>query len=328
MESLRSQQEWQEGEEIKQQLSAAGPADDPEIKLGSGIIEAASKQLGSLAARRENQIARGKENETPKRGKEESIWLEAEAEREAEKRRVALEKREKEEQEQRLKWEEARKAREEEERRKREQARLERERQLQLIEELQKQEQWDQNKPLYTREDEETVRSKSRTREELSSSLVAAALAPSPTLLLPVKSKSDEEERLKQKLQELKDERQRLEEERQRQWEEVGKAKVERWLKKQGFGSDVNSKKTKKSGGVRGLLQRSSSLYPLHAAVDENDAEMVRLLLQGAADPALRDSKGRTALERAAGLERKASKEEDPFAEVISTLQAAEKTAA
>merc|ERR1712224_1138660 len=68
--------------------------------------------------------------------------------------------------------------------------------------------------------------------------------------------------------------------------------KVRRFLAQHGF-TGVGEKK-------RRMLKTT---YPLHYAVKQKDAEMVRLLLRFGADPRQRDSRGRTAHEHAQALE-------------------------
>merc|ERR1712232_1518597 len=65
--------------------------------------------------------------------------------------------------------------------------------------------------------------------------------------------------------------------------------KVHEFLKSHGFEGDVNSKK-------RSMLKYR---YPLHVAVKEQDAEMVKLLLLAGADKSLKDSFGYTPAQKA-----------------------------
>ncbi|CAJ1358110.1 unnamed protein product [Effrenium voratum] len=73
------------------------------------------------------------------------------------------------------------------------------------------------------------------------------------------------------------------------------KAKVSSFLTDHGFPMNVNSQKRRLFG--------MSYTYPLHVAVMENNVEIVMLLLDCGADPAARDSRGRTPLQRAASFE-------------------------
>merc|ERR1712125_201975 len=65
--------------------------------------------------------------------------------------------------------------------------------------------------------------------------------------------------------------------------------KVSEFLKSHGFKGDVNSKK-------RSMLK---SRYPLHVAVKEQNAEMVKLLLSAGADKSLKNSSGYTPAQKA-----------------------------
>merc|ERR1712232_1425484 len=65
--------------------------------------------------------------------------------------------------------------------------------------------------------------------------------------------------------------------------------KVTEFLKSRGFKGDVNSKKSS-------MLK---SKYPLHVAVKEQDAEMVKLLLSAGADKSLKNSSGYTPVQKA-----------------------------
>jgi len=65
--------------------------------------------------------------------------------------------------------------------------------------------------------------------------------------------------------------------------------KVSEFLKSRGFKGDVNSKKSS-------MLK---SKYPLHVAVKEQDAEMVKLLLSAGADKSLKNSSGYTPVQKA-----------------------------
>merc|ERR1712151_995966 len=65
--------------------------------------------------------------------------------------------------------------------------------------------------------------------------------------------------------------------------------KVSEFLKSRGFKGDVTSKKSS-------MLK---STYPLHVAVKEQDAEMVKLLLSVGADKSLKNSSGYTPVQKA-----------------------------
>jgi hypothetical protein len=78
--------------------------------------------------------------------------------------------------------------------------------------------------------------------------------------------------------------------------EEADKAKVDAFLKSNGF-SDVDAKRTR-------MLKSS---YPLHAAVSQNNAEMVQLLLAAGARHGLKNSAGQTPLQLAQRLDKRDS---------------------
>merc|ERR1712232_998064 len=65
--------------------------------------------------------------------------------------------------------------------------------------------------------------------------------------------------------------------------------KVSEFLKSHGFKDDANSKKSS-------MLK---SRYPLHVAVKEQNAEMVKLLLSAGADKSLKNSSGYTPAQKA-----------------------------
>lgn len=111
-----------------------------------------------------------------------------------------------------------------------------------------------------------------------------------------------EEQRL---AQQQKEEQERLAEEALRN------QFLEYFLKKTGF-SSPNWMKLKK-----GMIKSSFS-YPLHAAVEENDAQAVAVLLWAGADKDLRNSKKQTPLELA---EAKNTKTSGSHAEVIAALK-------
>merc|ERR1711920_164283 len=77
-------------------------------------------------------------------------------------------------------------------------------------------------------------------------------------------------------------EQERIEAEaRARREEEAARQKLDAWLQKNKYAS-VNTKKSKM------MMAR----YPLHDAVSQCDADMVRLLLKFGADPALKNTSG------------------------------------
>merc|ERR1712061_54357 len=65
--------------------------------------------------------------------------------------------------------------------------------------------------------------------------------------------------------------------------------KVNEFLKSRGFTCDVNMKKS----------SMRKYKYPLHIAVKEQDAEMVKLLLLAGADKSLKTSSGNTPVQKA-----------------------------
>merc|ERR1711972_414658 len=65
--------------------------------------------------------------------------------------------------------------------------------------------------------------------------------------------------------------------------------KVSEFLKSRGFKGDVNSKKSS-------MLKYQ---FPLHVAVKEQDAEIVRLLILAGADKSLKNSSGYTPAQKA-----------------------------
>mmetsp|Transcript_71220 Transcript_71220/g.183614 ORF Transcript_71220/g.183614 Transcript_71220/m.183614 type:complete len:220 (+) Transcript_71220:94-753(+) len=73
-------------------------------------------------------------------------------------------------------------------------------------------------------------------------------------------------------------------------------AKANAWLKKNGF-TDVSAKKKSLFG----------SSFPLHAAVKENDAEIIRCLLVAGADASIKNSSGQTPSQLAAKSDKKGS---------------------
>mmetsp|Transcript_31510 Transcript_31510/g.57917 ORF Transcript_31510/g.57917 Transcript_31510/m.57917 type:complete len:234 (-) Transcript_31510:259-960(-) len=93
-------------------------------------------------------------------------------------------------------------------------------------------------------------------------------------------AKEQEEQKRKAALaQELKRAREELED----------ADKLNAFLASKGYREDVNSK--------RKTFRKY--YYPLHDAVTAQDSDLVRILLKAGADPALRSSSGKTALERA-----------------------------
>jgi hypothetical protein len=78
--------------------------------------------------------------------------------------------------------------------------------------------------------------------------------------------------------------------------EKANSDKVAAFLKEHAF-TGVNAKKTK--------MFRSK--YPLHAAVETCDADMVRLLVSSGADPALKNSSGKTPIQLAQSSNKKDS---------------------
>mmetsp|Transcript_165 Transcript_165/g.253 ORF Transcript_165/g.253 Transcript_165/m.253 type:complete len:231 (-) Transcript_165:134-826(-) len=89
--------------------------------------------------------------------------------------------------------------------------------------------------------------------------------------------------------------------------------KVKAFLQSKGYGEDVN--------GKRKTFRKY--YYPLHDAVAEHDAELIRVLLAAGADPTLRSSSGKTALERANKWNNDGS-----LSQVCSVLEAAAPVAA
>mmetsp|Transcript_35594 Transcript_35594/g.83205 ORF Transcript_35594/g.83205 Transcript_35594/m.83205 type:complete len:247 (-) Transcript_35594:316-1056(-) len=85
-----------------------------------------------------------------------------------------------------------------------------------------------------------------------------------------------EEERQRMRLQELRD--------------QADAKRLKTFMQDKGYGEDVNSKRK---------ASFRKYYYPLHDAVAEHDAELVRVLLQAGADPSLKSSSGKTALQRA-----------------------------
>lgn len=75
------------------------------------------------------------------------------------------------------------------------------------------------------------------------------------------------------------------------------RATVADWLKRRGFSTVLSRRRSLVFG----------STFPLHAAVKENDAEMIRLLVQAGADPALKNSSGQTPLRLAQKCDKKGS---------------------
>mmetsp|Transcript_64434 Transcript_64434/g.185162 ORF Transcript_64434/g.185162 Transcript_64434/m.185162 type:complete len:467 (-) Transcript_64434:104-1504(-) len=69
------------------------------------------------------------------------------------------------------------------------------------------------------------------------------------------------------------------------------------WLRQRGF-KDISKPRKRCCGQTN---------YPLHVAVEENSAEVVKALLSGKADPSAKSSKGKTPLERAQQLDKNGS---------------------
>ncbi|CAE7724128.1 unnamed protein product, partial [Symbiodinium pilosum] len=90
------------------------------------------------------------------------------------------------------------------------------------------------------------------------------------------------------------------------------RSEVNDWLKKQGFKDITVPKKT------RSCLVTSVQ-YPLHKAAADGNARLVQLLLELNADPKLKNSKGKTALEVARKTKMPTSKE------VVALLEGAAK---
>mmetsp|Transcript_68035 Transcript_68035/g.127055 ORF Transcript_68035/g.127055 Transcript_68035/m.127055 type:complete len:230 (+) Transcript_68035:87-776(+) len=106
-----------------------------------------------------------------------------------------------------------------------------------------------------------------------------------------------------------REELERQEQERRR--EEQAKADAEMlntFLTSKGYGEDVNSK--------RKTMRKY--YYPLHDAVNAKDADAVRVLLAAGADPTLKSSSGKTALDRA-----KKSNTDGSLATIVERLSAA-----
>lgn len=106
------------------------------------------------------------------------------------------------------------------------------------------------------------------------------------------RQRKEREEQQRRAEEAARAERQRLELEKQA----ADRAKAEAWLKKKGFGDACAKKKS-----------MFSSTYPLHVAVKENDAEMIRCLLAAGADASLKNSSGQTAAQLADKSNKKGS---------------------
>lgn len=92
-------------------------------------------------------------------------------------------------------------------------------------------------------------------------------------------------------------ERERLEAEAQAAEEKARRLKVASFLKLNGFGVDV--KASKKVSEACGLPFTSKTVYPIHVAAEQGDAAIVELLISANADPKIKTSGGKTALELA-----------------------------
>jgi len=118
------------------------------------------------------------------------------------------------------------------------------------------------------------------------------------------------EEEEEQRRREEAQQRRQAEEERLRVEKEKAEADAEtlrNFLTSKGYGEDVN--------GKRKTMRKH--YHPLHDAVAANDADLIRVLLEAKADPALRSSSGKTALERATKWNKEGSHDQ-----VCTTLQA------
>jgi len=116
----------------------------------------------------------------------------------------------------------------------------------------------------------------------------------------------EEEQRRREEAQR----RRQAEEERLRVEKEKAEADAEtvrNFLTSKGYGEDIN--------GKRKTMRKH--YYPLHDAVAANDADLIRVLLDAKADPTLRSSSGKTALERAMKWNKEGSHDQ-----VCTTLQA------
>lgn len=102
-----------------------------------------------------------------------------------------------------------------------------------------------------------------------------------------------EEEARREELRRREEARQ---EQEKRQKQAADRAKVDAWLKKNGFSGATDKKK--------GMF---SSSYPLHTAAKSNDAEMVSLLIGFGADPQAKNSSGQTAMQLAQKSDKKGS---------------------
>merc|ERR1712083_237535 len=87
---------------------------------------------------------------------------------------------------------------------------------------------------------------------------------------------------------------------------EAGK-KVSEFLKSHGFKDDANSRKSS-------MLK---SWYPLHVAVKEQDAEMVKLLLSAGADRFLKNSSGYTPAQKAEQYSKQKKGDDAKLVEVL-----------
>mmetsp|Transcript_34700 Transcript_34700/g.81015 ORF Transcript_34700/g.81015 Transcript_34700/m.81015 type:complete len:272 (-) Transcript_34700:155-970(-) len=98
-----------------------------------------------------------------------------------------------------------------------------------------------------------------------------------------------EEERQRELEASRRAEREQREKELQLEQELAEACRVRDFLTRKGYGNDIN--------GKRKTLRKF--YHPLHDAVAERDAELVRILLEARADPTLRSSSGKTPLQRA-----------------------------
>jgi len=120
---------------------------------------------------------------------------------------------------------------------------------------------------------------------------------------------AEEEQRRLEKERLQREEMERREQEKQR--EEQAKADAEtlsKFLTSKGYKEDVN--------GKRKTMMKH--YHPLHDAVQQKDADLVRILLEARADPTLRSSSGKTALDRA-----KKSNTDGSLATIVEELSTA-----
>merc|ERR1712136_691082 len=123
---------------------------------------------------------------------------------------------------------------------------------------------------------------------------------------------ADEEARVQQREREAEERRQEQEriQKEKGEREAADKEKLEAWMKKKKI-TDINSKKS--------LGFFSGSAFPLHMAVKEKHSEMVRILLNGKADPSVVNSSGLSPLQFA---EKLAAKERSgSFDSLMSALK-------